>query len=70
RTNLKGLDTILELCRRANIRKFHHISTAYVAGNRKEFSESQCNEGQKFRNDYEQSKIEAEERVRNFGLTP
>lgn len=68
RTNLKGLDTILELCRRANIRKFHHISTAYVAGNRKEFSESQCNEGQKFRNDYEQSKIEAEERVRNFGF--
>jgi len=68
RTNLEGLKTVLELCQRANIRKFHHISTAYVAGSRKKFSEKECNVGQKFRNDYEQSKIEAEELVRNFGF--
>ncbi len=68
RTNLEGLKTILELCRRANIQKFHHISTAYVAGSHPKFQESQCDVGQKFRNDYEKSKIEAEKMVRDFGF--
>ncbi|MDO4630279.1 MAG: SDR family oxidoreductase [Planctomycetia bacterium] len=68
RTNLEGLKTILDLCQRAGIQKFHHISTAYVAGSNPFFLETQCDVGQKFRNDYEQSKIEAEKMVRNFGF--
>lgn len=67
-TNISGIQTILDLCRLADIRKFHHVSTAYVAGSKPYFCESECNVGQKFRNDYEQSKIEAEMLVRNFGF--
>lgn len=67
-SNVYGLKTILELCRRANIRKFHHVSTAYVAGTSRVFYESNCDEGQEFRNDYEKSKIEAERLVRSFGF--
>lgn len=67
-TNLKGFRTILDLCERARIRNFHHVSTAYVAGSKRHFLETDCNVGQKFRNDYEKSKILAEEAARNFGF--
>ena len=54
-----------ELCRdRGELRRYAHISTAYVAGtHRGEFSEEQLDVGQGFRNPYEQSKFEAEQLV-------
>ncbi|MDO4569702.1 MAG: SDR family oxidoreductase [Planctomycetia bacterium] len=67
-TNLQGIHTVLRLCERAQIRKFHHISTAYVAGSKPIFYEHECNEGQEFRNDYERSKMESEQMVRDFGF--
>ena len=46
---------------RGSLRRYAHISTAYVAGtHRGEFSEEQLDVGQGFRNPYEQSKFEAE----------
>ncbi|MBE6428841.1 MAG: SDR family oxidoreductase [Planctomycetaceae bacterium] len=67
-TNLKGIQTVLELCEKAKIQKFHHISTAYVAGSKRKFMENECDVGQNFRNDYEKSKIKAEKTVRDFGF--
>jgi thioester reductase-like protein len=65
RSNLAGTRHVLELCRNARIRKFHHVSTAYVAGLRTgRIMESDLNVGQKLSNDYEQSKLQAEEMVR------
>ena len=67
-TNIGGMRNLLDLCGKANLRKFHLISTAYVAGEKKEFFESECDEGQAMRNDYEKSKMEAEKMVRSFGF--
>ncbi len=67
--NVEGTRRMLELaelCReRGHLRRYVHISTAYVAGtHRGEFSEEQLDVGQSFRNPYEQSKFEAERLVR------
>ena len=67
--NVEGTRRMLELaelCReRGQLRRYAHISTAYVAGtHRGEFSEEQLDVGQDFRNPYEQSKFEAEQLVR------
>jgi thioester reductase-like protein len=69
--NVEGTRRMLEfaeLCRdRGNLRRYAHISTAYVAGtHRGEFSEEQLDVGQGFRNPYEQSKFEAELLVHSF----
>jgi long-chain acyl-CoA synthetase len=68
--NVAGTGRMLELaelCRsRGSLRRFSHISTAYVAGtHRGEFREDQLDVGQDFRNSYEQSKFEAEQLVRD-----
>ena len=66
KTNIEGTRLILELCRSAGIRCLHHFSTAYVAGSyRGRFDETMLDVHQELRNDYEQSKFESEQMVRN-----
>lgn len=66
RTNVTGTQNLLDLCERTGIDEFHHVSTAYVCGLTpgpipEAPSEGACG----FRNDYEASKHEAEQRVRS-----
>jgi len=66
RSNVGGVQNVLEFCKQAGIRTFHHVSTAYVAGKRHgRVREDELNVGQEFANPYEESKVEAEELVRN-----
>jgi thioester reductase-like protein len=66
RSNLHGTRRVLDLCRNAKIRKYHHVSTAYVCGLRKgRILESELDAGQTLGNDYETSKFRAELLVRN-----
>jgi thioester reductase-like protein len=67
--NVEGTRRMLEfaeLCRdHGGLRRFCHVSTAYVAGEHDgEFAEDDLEVGQEFRNAYEQSKFEAERLVR------
>ena len=65
RTNVEGTQQLLDLCVRLGIEEFHHLSTAFVCGDRPgPVYEEELDCGQNFRNDYEQSKVEAEHRVR------
>ncbi|HBC62530.1 MAG TPA: hypothetical protein DC058_15115, partial [Planctomycetaceae bacterium] len=65
RTNLDGTRHMLQLCRELEIRDIHYVSTAYVAGMQSgRVMESSLEAGQSFRNDYEESKFEAEKLVR------
>ena len=65
RSNIHGTRNVLGLCREAGIRKFHHVSTAYVCGRRREtIREDELDVGQEPSNDYESSKITAEKEVR------
>jgi thioester reductase-like protein len=65
RTNVEGTRQVLEVCRAAGIRHFHHVSTAYVCGLRDGgVLEGDLDVGQAFGNDYERSKVEAERLVR------
>ena len=64
RSNVGGTHNVLELCRETGIRNFQHVSTAYVCGLREgTILESERNIGQTPGNDYERSKIQAEEMV-------
>ena len=66
RSNLTGTRNVLEFCRRAEVREFHHVSTAYVSGLREDrIFENELDVGQKHGNDYEISKFEAEQLVRS-----
>jgi thioester reductase-like protein len=66
RSNLKGAQHALDLAEEVGIDEFHHVSTAYVAGTRKDLvREDELDVGQKFRNDYEESKFLAEKLVRS-----
>jgi thioester reductase-like protein len=63
--NVEGTRRVLELAERCHarggLRRFSHVSTAYVAGEHAGcFSEDDLDVGQCFRNTYEQSKFEAE----------
>ncbi len=65
RTNVGGTTNVLELCRETGLTDMHYISTAYVAGMREDVvMEEELDAGQSFRNDYEESKFEAETLVR------
>lgn len=65
RSNIHGTRNMLDLCRATGIRKFHHVSTAYVCGQRREtIREDELDVGQQPSNDYEASKITAEKEVR------
>jgi long-chain acyl-CoA synthetase len=69
RINVEGTRRMLDLAERCRdhggLRRFTHISTAYVAGTQEgDFRESVLDVGQDFHNPYEQSKFEAEKLVR------
>jgi thioester reductase-like protein len=75
--NVDGTRQLLELAERcaqrgSGLRRFSHVSTAYVAGtHRGEFAEDQLDRGQDFRNTYEQTKWEAERLLHaHFGHLP
>ncbi|MCH2115090.1 MAG: SDR family oxidoreductase [Pirellulales bacterium] len=66
RTNVDGTQRVLQLCQKTGISQMHYISTAYVCGLRTgRIYENESDLGQDFRNDYEQSKLQAELLVRN-----
>lgn len=67
--NVEGTRRMLELAdrcaARGSLRRFAHVSTAYVAGTcRGDFAEAELDVGQRFHNSYERSKFEAERLVR------
>ncbi len=69
RTNVEGTRSLVNLCRELGVREFHDISSAYVCGLRKgRILESDGQQGQSFSNDYEQSKLTAEEIVHEAGF--
>ena len=69
RSNVEGVRNVLEFCRNAGIRQFHHVSTAYVCGLRQGLIlETELDIGQKMSNDYEQSKLQAETMIRSAGF--
>jgi thioester reductase-like protein len=64
RSNVQGTRNVLDLCLRAGIRQYHHVSTAYVCGLRRgRILETELDVGQQLGNDYEQSKLTAEKEV-------
>ncbi len=64
-SNVTGTEHVLEFCRRAEIREFHYMSTAYVCGRRADSVLEDDDAGAaSFRTDYEHSKAEAERLVR------
>ncbi len=65
RTNLDGTRHLLHLCTRLGIHQLHHVSTAFVCGDRTgTIHENDLDGGQAFHNDYERSKFEAEKLLR------
>lgn len=65
-SNVEGTRNMLALCEAANLRNLHYVSTAYVCGLREEVAyETELDCGQSFRNEYEESKLQAEKLVRS-----
>lgn len=65
-SNVGGTRNVLTLCRSAGIRRLHHVSTAYVCGLRRgTILERELDVGQEPGNDYERSKIVAEQEATN-----
>ncbi len=65
-SNVGGTRNLLGLCRTAGIRRLHHVSTAYVCGRRRgTILERELDVAQEPGNDYERSKIVAEQEVTN-----
>ena len=65
-SNIEGTKNVLGLCRELSIKKFHHVSTAYVCGLREgKVHETELECGQKYGNDYEASKAVSERIVRD-----
>nr|VFK44794.1 MAG: Nucleoside-diphosphate-sugar epimerase [Candidatus Kentron sp. TC] len=65
--NVKGTSQILTLCKELDVKKFIYVSSAYVCGDTPgEISPDYVNLDAKFRNSYEQTKLQAEVDVRRF----
>ncbi len=61
-TNFHGTRKLLAVCKQSGIEDFHYVSTAYVSGLRDGLvSEADLDCGQRFANDYERSKVQAEQ---------
>jgi thioester reductase-like protein len=61
RMNLDGTRHVLDLVKDVPGRRLHHVSTAYIAGNRSDVAlENEIDVGQTFKNLYEESKCRAE----------
>ncbi|WP_166830412.1 SDR family oxidoreductase [Thalassoroseus pseudoceratinae] len=69
RTNVVGTRNLVRTALDAGVERFHHVSTAYVCGQRHgSVAEIDADANADFGNDYERSKAEAESIVRNaFG---
>ena len=66
-TNVSSAKRVVELCQYANIDHLAYVSTAYVCGEHQgTYYEHELNLGQTFRNEYEHSKLAAEQIVREF----
>lgn len=67
--NVCGTQNVLDFARNMDIPEIHYVSTAYVAGDAETFSESNVDIGQKCRNVYERTKLQAEKLVKawNYG---
>ena len=64
-TNVDGTRHLLEVMSATQIHEWHYVSTAYIAGLRNGLvQEREANVGQQFGNDYERSKVRAEEMLR------
>jgi len=59
-------DGTINVCKFSNLfaKKLFYVSTAYVSGDAKHFTENDLDKGQKHRNTYEKSKFEAEKYLR------
>jgi len=67
RVNVYGTSQILTLCKELDVKKFIYVSSAYVCGDTPgEISPDYVNLDAKFRNSYEQTKLQAEVNVRQF----
>ena len=67
--NVGGTTNLTSFARELGIPRFHHVSTAYTCGLRTgTVYETESNLGQKFGNDYEESKLEAENIVHDAGF--
>lgn len=64
--NVGGTNNMLELAKELRIPDFHHLSTAYIAGDADYFDENHFDIGQTCRNIYEATKKESERLVRNW----
>jgi thioester reductase-like protein len=65
-TNVEGTRRLLHLCQSLGLSAFHYVSTAFVCGDRTgAVYEDELECGQRFHNEYEQSKFESERLVRH-----
>ena len=65
RSNIDGTRNLLSVIRQSGIKELHHISTAYVCGQRSgKILESEFDCNQEFGNDYERSKFVSESMIR------
>ena len=61
RMNVDGTRHVLDLVKQLPGRRLHHVSTAYIAGNRSDLAlETEIDVGQSFKNPYEESKCRSE----------
>src|SRR5438477_9986995 len=61
RMNVDGTRHVLDLVKQLQGRRLHHVSTAYIAGNRSDLAlETEIDVGHSFKNPYEESKCRAE----------
>lgn len=64
-SNFTGTQNVVDLCRQSAITEFHHVSTAYVCGNRRDtVFESDLIHDTGYANDYQESKNETEQFLR------
>ena len=64
-SNYTGTINVAEFCQQSSIDTFHHVSTAYVCGTRRDtVREHELECGQDFASDYQQAKLEAEKYLR------
>lgn len=68
RINYGGTTQILELAKKLNVKTFHYVSTAYVAGKTAGLVKEDGLVATDFNNPYEKSKFEAENLVRESGI--
>lgn len=66
--NFNGTQNMLELAKLLNVKEFHYVSTAYVAGKKVGVARENELVNSGFNNSYEESKFCAEQLVRNSGF--